>query len=299
MKNYHKAGDPMSKILPTAMGQKAFAAEWVKDKCAAVGVEYRKGDEKNVVQYIASTQNADREGDVMVMSGGDFKEFLTNPVFIWAHDLQEIPLGSVIDLKIEGNKLLATVLYHCITEISKDMCALALTGHIKGVSLGFRSKMNGIKFPTEQERNGLGMRPGGVIFQAWELYELSQCPVGMNSEALKVRSLNKKTIALLKGEDPSNISEVDPSNANDEDVNMTPDEVKKAIADGITEAIPGIIAAVKAAPAPVVPPVNTERETPAPNKALEALIKGNPKIYGPAQKSAFDTVMDRVNGVTA
>ncbi len=286
-----KAGDPESMVLKTMVQPKKWTVDALKAACESVKVQYRPGDENHMVRYIASSQVVDRESDVMIMGGGDFTLFKTNPVFIWAHDLYEIPLGSVVNLEIQGDKLIADVLYHCITDESADLCEMALAGHIKGVSIGFRGLPGGVKFPTEAERQALGMRPGGLIFERWELHELSQCPVGMNQEALQVRSLKKKTIALLKGLDPTTILE-------EEDINMKPEEVTKSVNDAIAAAVPGIITAVTeainkapavAAPPPVPPPVKPAEE----NKALAAFMAGNPRIFGTEAKTGLDALIER------
>ncbi len=287
-----KAGDPESMVIKTIMGKKKWTVQEVKDLCTSAGVEYRPGDENHIVRYIASSQAVDRESDVMVMAGGEFTQFKTNPVFIWAHDLYEVPLGTVINIEVQGDKLIADVLYHCITEVSQDICAMALAGHIKAVSIGFRGLPGGVKFPNEQERQALGMRPGGLIFERWELHELSQCPVGMNQEALQVRALNKKTIALLKGEDPT-------TNLEEEDINMKPDEITKTVSDAITAAMPALGTSIAdaiskamtpAVVAPVVPPAAPV--VPEANKTLAALLASQ-RIAGPAPVSPMDRLANR------
>lgn len=300
MSMQRKAGDPESLVVNTKAVKSKLTIPQVQAYCKAAGVEYRPGDENHIVRYIASSQAVDRESDIMVMAGGDFALFKTNPVFIWAHDLYEIPLGTVINLEVQGEQLVADVLYHCITEVSQDICAMALAGHIKAVSIGFRGLPGGVKFPDEETRQALGMRPGGLIFERWELHELSQCPVGMNQEALQVRSLNKKTIALLKGENPTTILD-------EEDIPMKPDELTKAITDGVTAGVAAAFAAQKKTvetetevpPAPAVPPVKVpDLPKPEENKALAALMK-DPRIVGAGVKSPMDILNERFNSVKA
>jgi len=234
----HKAGDPVSKFLEVKVLKKEWTPATVKALCEARGVKYQAGDEDNIITFIASSQIADREGDIVMLDGLDCSDYLTNPVFMWVHDLgDKPPLGAGLEVTIDKSdinkpKLLITVLFQQVQQFAREVCELYKLGYLKAVSIGFRSKINGLKFPTEAERSALGMRPGGLIFIGSELYELSGCPVGMNQEALKVRSWSQKTIALLKGENPSNIES--------EDINMTPDEVKKAITDAIPEHLKGI-----------------------------------------------------------
>ncbi len=224
MKN--KAVDPQSHVFKNAIGtQKAYTAEEIKTLCTARGIEFQPGDEENVVEFVASDEKADREGDVMQMDGMDATDFLTNPQFLYVHDYGSITIGNVIRLSVDKSditnaKLLILVLFQTVTDEAKDLCALAKKGVIRAVSIGFRAKQGGIKYPTEAEREALNMRPGGVIFLSWELFEVSLCPIGMNPRALKKAHLHKKTIAMLEKQNASIFS-------HEEEIDMTPAELKQ------------------------------------------------------------------------
>lgn len=308
MKKNHIEGDPESKTVTTTIVPKKWSAREIKALCDKIDPEmYVDGCEKEVIQFRATTEAVDREEDIVMAEGGDFKHYLSkNPAFLWAHDYSEKNIGSVLDVKVDRTDpaklgLLMTVLFETVTQEGKDLHELCRRGFIRAVSIGYRAKRGGMRFPSEAERTVLGMGPYGVIYTAWDMIELSLCPVGMNQEALKVRSLNKKTIAMLKGEDHTTIS--------DGDIDMHADDVKKAIADGLAESLPGIITAVKAAiepvkPAEVLPAAPVIPETPPASppessKAFDALIAGNPHIYGQPEKKGMDAILDRLNSVKA
>ncbi len=231
--------DPQSHVFKNAVGaQKAWTPEEIKLLCQARGIEFHPGDEENVVEFVASDEKADREGDVMIMDGMDATDFLTNPQFLYVHEYHSITIGNVIKLGIDKSdstnaKLVILVLFQTITEEAKDLCALAKKGVIRAVSIGFLGKQGGIEYPNENERQALGMRPGGVIFRSWELLEVSLCPIGMNPRALKKAQLHQKTIDMLKKGNASIFSD-------EEEIDMTPAELEQHIAKAIKDALTSV-----------------------------------------------------------
>lgn len=276
--------DLKQKVITISSVDKAWTGEEVKALCRKAGIKYQEGDEKNIAQFEASNQSVDREEDIVVMDGGDFTDYRKNPVLQWVHELYSEPIGAVIDIQIDKSdktnpRMIATCLFQQVQQHARELCELVRLGYLKAVSIQFRNKPGGYKFPSDDERKVLGMGPGGVIHTAWKMIELSLCPVGMNQDALKLKSLNSKTIALLKGMRESTILLED-------DINMKPEEVTKAIKDGLLEALPGLVVAVAAEITkaekfevpPVKPPIveSTKVET----KAWTAFELAHPEIYG-------------------
>lgn len=227
--------EQIQKTFSVTSGKKS----WTKEECQALckatkcDLEYQEGDENRMVQFVASTETADREGDVMKMAGMDAGNFLSNPAFLYVHDYESIVIGTVVELKIEGKKLLATVIFQSVTDEAVDLCMLAKQRHVRAVSIGFSGKPGGVRTPTDQERADLQMRNYGVIYEQWELFELSLCPVGMNPEALQVRALHTKTITLLKGLKSTTIQ-------NNEEIDMKPEEILAAIEKGLSQIMAGM-----------------------------------------------------------
>lgn len=289
------------KTVPIAVVAKAFSVDQVKAMCKKAGITYQAGDEENVVTFEASNQTPDREGDIVMMSGGDFTDFKKNPVFQWVHDLTDIPIGAVIDLSIDKSdkanpRLMATCIFQQVTESARDLCELVKLGYLKAVSIGFRNKRGGIKFPSEQEREAMGMMPGGVVHTAWDLYELSLCPVGMNQDALRVRSINSKTIALLKGVPDATIPEED-------ELDMKPEDVKKAIAEGLADAAPVFASAIAAemkkavtAPASEAPAQGLKELPAAQAKTWTPHMLAHPEIYGAPDLSPLEALNAKMAG---
>lgn len=226
-----KTGE-QSHIFKSSLVQgKVFEAEEIKALCEASGIVYEPGDEDKVVQFIASDEKADREGDVMRMDGMDDSDFKKNPQFLFVHDYGSISIGSVIKRYIDksdsANPVFEiTVLFQTITDEAKDLCALTKKGVLKAVSIGFRAKQGGIKYPTEAEREALGMRPGGVIYLQWELVEISLCPIGMNPRALKKAAISQKTFSMFSRQKLINIS-------NEGEIDMNKEELQLVIREEV------------------------------------------------------------------
>ena len=277
--------------------KKSWTAEECEKLCKAAGIAYEAGDENRMTQFVASTETADREGDVMRIAGMDAKNFLSNPVFLYVHDYESVPIGAVVELKPEGKTLLATVVFHSVTVEAVELCQLCQKGFLRAVSIGFQGKSGGVRTPTDQERIDMQMRNGGVIFEAWELYEISLCPVGMNPEALQVRALHKKTIDLLNGSKKSTLQ--------NEDIKMDPKDIKEAIEAGVAKAARGVdfsqIANVKAGDKVTAEHVEAIHEAHAQfSKAMNHMgkvVAAHPEVLAPGETGGVwkDEHMESLN----
>lgn len=205
---YDLEGDPSRAVrgehvaVKAALKRTAFDADEVKRLCKARGIEYTEGDEKYCATFEVSNERVDRDGDIVDISGGDFKNFLANPVMLYVHDSYSIPIGAWIDLKKEkdanGERIVATGLFHRLTDTAKAIGQLCMMGFIRATSIGFSCKYGGVYYPNESERTALGMRPGGVIFRSWELFEISICPIPANPYALAREVAKSMTPAVRR-----------------------------------------------------------------------------------------------------
>lgn len=172
----------------SAVVDRKFTRAQVEKMCEDAGIKYQEGDEENIVVFEASNGGVDRHGDIVMPEGGDFTNYRKNPVFLYVHNNYAIPIGAGIKVKMEnganGKTIVATMLFQGVTEEAKTLLKLCKLGYLKAVSIGFKPKAGGVKFPTEEERKTMGMGPYGVIFSAWELLEISLCPVPSNPAAL-------------------------------------------------------------------------------------------------------------------
>lgn len=125
----------------------------------------------------------DAHGTIVPASGLRLERFLANPVFCWMHrtgdtearsaDPDDV-IGTVTDLRVEGDRLLFTVAFG--THDLADRCFRAVVEkRINACSISFN--------PIRQHVEG-----DAVVVDEAELIEISLVIVGSNPEALALRS---------------------------------------------------------------------------------------------------------------
>lgn len=133
-------------------------------------------------RVLASTAAIDRQGDTVRQDGWELENFKKNPVILWAHNYDELPIGKATDIGVSVQGLEITFEFAPAEGNPKaaQVQKLMEEGFLSAVSVGFIPK----------ERNG------NVIIRS-ELLELSVVPVPANQEALR--------LAMSKGLDVSAI----------------------------------------------------------------------------------------------
>ena len=61
--------------------------------------------DKRIIQFVGTDETKDRQGDVLAMEGWDLKNFKKNPVFLWAHNYVNPPIGRVKRIVKKDNKM--------------------------------------------------------------------------------------------------------------------------------------------------------------------------------------------------
>lgn len=148
--------------------------------------------EKAVVVTI-STRARDRHGDIVDPEGVRLERFRRNPVVLYAHDYEALPIARSMWERVRDGELIAKPQFHLETELSREVWALVEKGVLSAWSIGF--------MPEEWEP-----APGGRGFRIrkWDLLEYSSVPVPANFEAL-TRELKERRItapALVKSLEP-------------------------------------------------------------------------------------------------
>lgn len=133
------------------------------------------GADSEPMLIVASMGTEDRLGDVIDPAGWDLQAYLRNPVFLWAHQRADIPIGRSVRTWVEGNLLLAAIEF-APTALAQSVRALYQSGHMRGISVGFRP----IEFIQRTASNGRK----AVRFIRQELLEISAAPVPMHPGAL-------------------------------------------------------------------------------------------------------------------
>lgn len=159
------------------------------------------------MRAVLSTADPDRMGDV-VEQDWRLDGFSLNPVMLWAHQHRDPTVGRILEVKIDGGKLVGNLEF-APTERGKELEALYRGGYLKGVSVGFIPHRIGIR----RDANGdiLGFR-----FSDNELLEVSAVNVPANPYALieeggeRALEVGLKPGALLEAAGLSDIEEFKP-----------------------------------------------------------------------------------------
>lgn len=145
---------------------------------------------------IASTDDIDRDGDVLSQDGWELDNYLKNPVVLFAHRYDELPVAKANDIKVVNGKLMFKPQFATKEEypFADTIFKLYKGGYLRSFSVGF--------FPKEWERrrtaDGI---PSGKNFIKQELVEISAVPVASNpgalAEAYKVGVIGRKEFKNL------------------------------------------------------------------------------------------------------
>ena len=135
------------------------------------------------IAELAGTLGGTAEGTVQMAaersflepSGCRLDEFRRNPIMLAQHDSNS-PIGVWPSIQVKNGRLeaLGEFAPEGVSELADEYCALAKSGVIKAVSVGF--------IPIAHEP----LRAGGRRYTSWELIELSLVPVPANPNALVI-----------------------------------------------------------------------------------------------------------------
>lgn len=137
-------------------------------------VEVTPGEERRLT-FTISTENPDRERDVIDVRGWDLGPYSRNGVVTWAHDYTAPPIARATRVWIEGASLKAIAEF-----VPKDVYPFAdmvyqlyRQGFLSATSVGFRP----LEWNYNEERKG-------IDFKRQELLEFACVPVPANAECL-------------------------------------------------------------------------------------------------------------------
>lgn len=101
MNNFKKLTEDIKNQMLEKFSSKAFGDFFVK----------AKADESTVdtgsFRVVISTEDQDRQGDIVLQSGWDLTNYKNNPVVLWAHNYFDLPIGVTDKIYVENNQLIA------------------------------------------------------------------------------------------------------------------------------------------------------------------------------------------------
>lgn len=148
-----------------------------------------------------STDAVDRDGDVVLPGGGDFRHYRDNPVVLWTHQHQVPAIAKSLWERVEGHGVLACPQF-AQTDFAQEIFELYADEILRAWSVGFLPRLE-----RGFTRDELAARPEWTkarnVVALWEMVEYSGCNVPINPDALRLslsrgeRVLRQETVKAL------------------------------------------------------------------------------------------------------
>lgn len=167
-----------------------IGTEYLDDRCLLTCEVKAEDAASRVRRFVGSTAIRDRCGDEIAVEGWDTKNYTKNPVFLWAHNYGELPIGKTVSVERTDKALVFDVEFAPAEANPKAEQVLKLYdgGYLRAVSVGFRSKASEWIDRNDEEEAKRAKKdpdaPVGRRFTRVELLELSAVPVPANPDAL-------------------------------------------------------------------------------------------------------------------
>lgn len=158
------------------------------EKLFTTSFETKALDEDRTIEFVATKEIVDYDGEVVSVKGMDTGKFEKAGVILWAHNQKDLPIGKPVSTKKVGDELIVKVKFTSEDEnpFGNTVYKLIKGGYLKGVSVGFGADMESISYDKTNNAR---------IINKSVLHELSVVPVGANSAALATGKSLKDAVA--------------------------------------------------------------------------------------------------------
>lgn len=146
--------------------------------CKAAEID---GDERTVIGVISSSA-IDRDKEVLLPKGVKLENYLKNPVVLWAHKSDQLPIGKTLWLRVFKDSIKAKVKF-ANTAMANDVFNLFRGGFLNAFSVGFLP-LKGRQPTPDDIKSNPALADARYIYDEWELLEFSPVPVPSNPTAL-------------------------------------------------------------------------------------------------------------------
>lgn len=134
------------------------------------------------LEFVMSDETKDRYGDIIQADGWMLADFRKNPVALYGHQNDGLPIGRWEKVRVEGKKLMGRLRFATSSDFAQRIKALFEEGILNAVSVGFRP----VKAEPLDEKDPWG----GVRYLKQILLECSVVTVPANPSALVKRALD-------------------------------------------------------------------------------------------------------------
>lgn len=136
------------------------------------------------MSFIASTDRADRYGDVIDQRGWNLDDYKANPVVLLNHDHQSLPIGRG-NVRTTEAGLVIDVEFDMADPKAAEIAGKASRGFMSAVSVGFAPKKS-IARADLPESHFAYSKSGGQYFEQAELLEVSIVTIPANADAVAI-----------------------------------------------------------------------------------------------------------------
>lgn len=178
-------------------------------------------DEKNTIEFIASKEVADRDNEIIAIKGIDLKNYKKNPIVLFAHNRQELPIGKAVGITKSGDSLKMKVEFadEETYPFAHQVYKLVKGGYLNAVSIGFSADYKEVSYDEKKNTR---------TFNKTELFELSIVPLPANADALATGKEMMSVITKALEDDVINEEEVKAwEDYLDEEVDPTQELIKE------------------------------------------------------------------------
>lgn len=132
-------------------------------------------DGSRKMTFAVSTEDVDRDRDVIKADGWKLKAFKKNPVVLWAHDYRDLPIAKAVKIGVEDQRLVSVADFvpKEVYEFAETVFQMVKLGFLNAASVGFKP----LEHAFNEDRRGIDILKS-------ELLEWSVVPVPANAEAL-------------------------------------------------------------------------------------------------------------------
>jgi len=162
-------------------------------------------------EVVISTSGVNCYGGRVLTSGGDLTQYMRNPVLYYNHERYNRPIGTVENIRIDGDRIIGTPNFDRIGELSKEIADKWEAGTLKMASAGLDI--------VEQSDAKELLQPGQtrMTVTKWKLVEVSIVDIGGNDDAIRLYN-NGKLLELGVGCDnvllPLNLNQTEQKTIN-------------------------------------------------------------------------------------
>lgn len=132
-------------------------------------------EKERTIEFVASKEVKDRQGDIVRVNGISVEKFLKNPVGLWAHKYDQLPVAKGVAVRVDGDEFIVKYQFAPkeLSEFADQVFRMYLGGFLHAVSIGFIP----IKSAFDEQE-------GAFVIEKSELLETSFVPVPAHGDAL-------------------------------------------------------------------------------------------------------------------